>query len=128
MITKGLIITIDYDGTIVHDDYPRPGTLKLNAKEVINRLHEEGHHIIIWTCRIYKPLEDAIKLLEDNGIFYRQVNEHHPKMIIKYGNDTRKVFADIYVDDKQLGGIPDDWEEIYKMIQHHIKHLIKQAI
>jgi phenylalanyl-tRNA synthetase beta subunit len=40
----------------------------------------------------------------------------------KYKQDCRKISGDIYIDDKNLGGIPDDWNEIYELIQKHPKY------
>jgi hypothetical protein len=109
-------ISIDYDDTIVYQDFPNSGTIKPNAKEVINRLYNDGHHILIWTCRSKENLETAKKYLNECGVNYHLINHNLPTNIEKYGGDTRKMSAHIYIDDRQLGGIPDDWLEIEKMI------------
>jgi hypothetical protein len=113
-------ISIDYDDTIVYQDFPNSGTIKPNAKEVINRLYDEGHHILIWTCRSFENAKTAKKYLIECGIRFHLINENLPSNIEKYGGDTRKMSADIYIDDRQLGGIPDDWLEIEKMIRKDI--------
>ena len=115
-------ISIDYDDTIVYADYPNKGLIKTNAKEVINRLYEEGHHILIWTCRAREKAEIAKEYLIDCGVKFHLINENLPSNIEEYGGDTRKMSAHIYIDDKQLGGIPDDWTIIEQMIK---KDLIK---
>lgn len=120
-----MIIALDYDGTITHDDaWPAPGVLKPGAKEVINRLYDEGHSIIIWTCRCGEALQVARSYLEAEGIKFHHCNEHLPHVLELYGNDTRKILADVYIDDKNLGGLPDTWEEIYQLLkQKHLCHL-----
>ena len=120
--TKMMIIAVDYDETIVQDSFPHVGTLKPDAKEVINELYDNGHFIIIWTCRHGENADDAHKFLTDNGIKFHSFNEHKPENIEKYGNDTRKIFADIYIDDKNLGGLPETWKEIREVLK--TKHLI----
>jgi hypothetical protein len=113
-------ISIDYDDTIVYQDFPNTGTIKPNAKEVINRLYDEGHHILIWTCRAFERVQTAKDYLIECGVRFHLINENLPSNIEQYGGDTRKMSADIYIDDRQLGGIPDDWLEIEKMIRKDI--------
>ena len=113
-------ISIDYDDTIVYQDFPNSGTIKPNAKEVINRLYDEGHHILIWTCRAFDKVKTAKNYLIECGVRFHLINENLPSNIEQYGGDTRKMSADIYIDDRQLGGIPDDWLEIEKMIRKDI--------
>lgn len=110
-------ISIDYDDTIVYQDFPNSGTIKPNAKEVINRLYNDGHHILIWTCRAKENLEIAKKYLIDCGVNYHLINHNLPSNIERYGSDTRKMSADIYIDDRQLGGIPEDWLEIERLVR-----------
>ena len=111
-----LNLIIDFDGTIVYDKYPDIGKEKPNAKTVINRLYDAGHKIVINTCRANLPAANAYGWLVDNGIKFHTFNENLPELIEKYGSDTRKMSGDIYIDDKNLYGIPDDWEVIYEII------------
>lgn len=112
-----MILVIDFDGTIVKSKYPDIGGLRLNAKEVINKLYDEGYIILINTCRsgIYEG--NVYTFLKENDIKYHYINSNLPSQIEKYGQDCRKLSGDIYIDDKQLGGIPNDWNLIYKMIK-----------
>ncbi len=118
--TKRLIFAIDFDDTICKQNYPECGEMIEDAREVINELYDSGHHIIIWTCRMEEPADKARKFLEENGIKYHTFNEHAQSIMDFYGNNTRKIFADVYIDDKQLGGLPS-WKEILKILKE--KHL-----
>lgn len=109
-----MIIAIDFDGTIVEDRYPDIGELKPDAKEVINRLSER-HHIIIWTCRRGEAIRAMYRFLDAAGVTFHAVNIPHPKNVEKHMGDTRKVFADVYIDDHNIGGLPS-WTEIEKII------------
>lgn len=111
-----MILAIDFDNTIVEEIYPDIGKLKPNAKEVINQLYEDGHTIIINSCRsgIYEG-EMELFLMELE-IKYHWINCNEPDRIKHFGRDCRKISADIYIDDKNLGGIPS-WLEIYDQIQ-----------
>ena len=112
-----MIISIDYDDTIVDADYPNSGAIKPFAKEVINRLYDQGHYILIWTCRANDRLDVAKSYLDECGVKYHTINENLPHIIEQYNGDTRKQSADVYIDDKSLMGIPT-WLEIYNILQH----------
>jgi hydroxymethylpyrimidine pyrophosphatase-like HAD family hydrolase len=109
------IIAIDFDGTIVEDKYPEIGDLKQGAKEYINKLKQDGFWVIIWTCRTGEKLIEAITFLANQGIMFDLVNRNLQSNIEKYGGDTRKIYADFYIDDKNLFHY-DSWEQTYKHI------------
>lgn len=98
-------LSIDLDGTLFEDKYPEITELLPNAKEVINYWHSRGHKIIMNTCRANHYAENAKAYLIQNGIKFDFFNENDPKLIQKYGADTRKISADFYLDDKSLNDI-----------------------
>ena len=114
------IIAIDFDDTITKSNY---GSEKIElrdcVKDVINLLHNEYNYIIIiWTCRnSVKDVTEAIKVLDDNGICYDYFNENCKEAIELFGNDSRKICADIYIDDRGLKfDIDWNWWDIYDEI------------
>jgi hypothetical protein len=107
-----MIIAIDFDGTICFDAYPGIGCIQPYAAETINKLHDAGHYIIINTCREGNLLNEAVNWLLDKGIRFNRVNDNHPDATKKYKWNARKIFADIYIDDRNLGGFPG-WMEVY---------------
>ena len=113
-----LTLAIDFDGTIVKELYPDIGSLLPGAKEYINKLYDDGHYIIIWTCRSEGYEIGVVEFLDGMNIKYHQVNENELARIEKYGSDSRKISADIYIDDKNLGGLPN-WPTIYEMVLAH---------
>lgn len=116
-----MIIAIDFDGTIVEDRYPEIGKLIDGAREVINRLYDEGYEIIIWSCRARVGKARAIEFLAKNGIKYHRFNESSPANLKQYNNvDTRKVYADLYIDDKGLMKPLPPWSEIYEMVHDRV--------
>lgn len=104
-----MIVAIDFDGTICRGTFPCIDGLQPGAREVITRLYEEGHYIIIWTCRTGEALLTAINWLLEMGVPFNSVNAGCPENLRQYGQDGRKVYAHVYVDDKNLGGFPG-WE------------------
>ena len=116
-----VIVAIDFDGTIVKDRFPEIGEMIPGAKENINRLYFEGYTIIIWTCRTHIRMLEVVEWLVKEGINYHYINKSCPRNVEKYGgNDTRKVYADIYIDDRGLLHPLPHWNEIYEMIHDRV--------
>lgn len=105
-----MIIAVDFDGTLCDSRYPQIGNPLPGAVECMKRLHEDGHYLIIWTCRTDKHLKDAINWLLEQGIPFDRVNDHNPDNLRLYGEGDLKVFADVYIDDQNLGGFPGWWD------------------
>lgn len=115
-----VILAVDFDGTICEVDYPGIGREREGAKEYINKLYDEGYMIVINTCRTnageVKAQDMAEEFLKLRGIKYHKINENMDHLIEVYGCDTRKISADVYIDDKCLYKIPT-WEEKYNIIK-----------
>lgn len=118
-----IILAIDFDMTIVNSHpYPVIKSLKGGAKKYINKLHDLGYYIIIWTCRtdMGKSIEaaNAEFYLFNNGIKYHLFNENNTMLCETFGNNSRKIGSDYYVDDKGLWlfGIPS-WFTLYWIIR-----------
>lgn len=108
-----MIIAIDFDGTITTDATGiKEMELQHLAKEVIQELGK-NHVLILYTCREDEKLEDAKEFLRKNEMFYsfKYINSNANSNILKYGNDCRKIGADVYIDDKIIGGFPG-WSKI----------------
>jgi len=108
------IVAIDFDGTIVENAFPKIGKLVEDANNVIARLYQNGCYIIIWTCRKDKYEEDMVNFLQKNNIPFHAVNENAPGIDFT----GRKIFANYYVDDRNVGRMPV-WLEIEKEILMH---------
>ena len=107
-------IAVDFDGTIVEDEYPSIGKPRLFAFDTLKKLHSEGHRLILWTYRNGKHLEDAVKFCQENGIKFYAVNKSFPEESYdpKY---SRKINADYFIDDRNIGGFLG-WGEIYQLL------------
>lgn len=109
------IIAIDFDGTVVEDKYPAIGKPMLFAFETLKRLQNDGHKLVLWTYRSGKSLRDAVAFCEENGIQFYAVNSSYEGEVFNEEKASRKINADIFVDDRNLGGFPG-WGEVYQMI------------
>lgn len=104
------IFAIDFDGTIVMDKYPDIGEPIQEAIDTIRVLNKLGHKIIIWSCRVEPQLSEMRDFLIVNNIPFDYINENCPTKIAYYKNDTRKIGADYYIDDKMIGKWT--WEDV----------------
>jgi len=117
---KKFILAIDFDGTVATDSFPEVGSLIKDADTVIRKFHEDGHDIIINTCRTGKYEGLAEYFLKKNNIPYHFINSNLPRVIDFYKQDCRKISADYYIDNRNIGGLPS-WKEIYKIISKDAK-------
>lgn len=109
-----LKIAVDFDGTIVEHRYPEIGEIIPEAFEVLKELQDEGHKLILWTVRDGVDLQAAIDFCLDHGIMFHAVNESYPnEEFNKY--ISRKVDADIFIDDRNVGGFLG-WEKIREVL------------
>lgn len=113
-ISKGLIIAVDFDGTIVEDGYPGIGDERLFAFETLKRLQADGHRLILWTYRHGKKLDEAVDYCKANGIEFYAVNKSFPEEN-SIEEVSRKIHADLFIDDRNIGGILG-WGEVYQML------------
>jgi hypothetical protein len=100
-----MIYAIDFDGTIVDDNFPDVGKLKPGAKRVINKLKQAGHTLILWTCRNGQHLQEAKDFLKKEDLEFDYFNESTPD-IKKQGFGEPKIFYDVLIDDRNIGGFP----------------------
>jgi hypothetical protein len=111
-----MTIAVDFDGTIVTHEYPKIGKPIPFAIETLLRLQQERHRIILWTAREGDLLKDAVDYCLNKGLEFYAVNSNYPEeMALTDVFKPRKLTADLFIDDRNLGGIPD-WGVIYQMI------------
>jgi hypothetical protein len=107
-------IAVDFDGTIVEHEYPKIGKEKLFAFRTLKELEKQGVRLILWTFRTGKELDEAVEYCRQNGIEFYAVNKNYPEEVPDE-TVSRKIDADIYVDDKNLGGFPG-WSEVWQIL------------
>jgi hydroxymethylpyrimidine pyrophosphatase-like HAD family hydrolase len=109
-----MIIAVDFDGTIVEHKYPAIGKQRPFAFDTLKALQKKGHRLILWTHRSGQTLDEAIAYCKDNEVEFYAVNKNYPEE--KWDTlDSRKINAELYIDDRNLGGLPS-WGEIYVII------------
>lgn len=117
-------LAIDFDGTIVEDAYPSIGKPKIFAFETLKKLQSEGYRLILWTYRHGKSLEEAVEFCRKNGVEFYAVNSSFEGEIFDDETQSRKIDADLFIDDRNLGGFPG-WGEIYNIISERIEFKVE---
>ena len=112
-----MVIAVDFDGTIVEHRYPEIGEERPFATEVLRMLIADRHKVILYTMRNGKLLEDAVNWCAERGVELYAVNSDEPNDFVadRNHNFSPKVNADYFIDDRNIGGLPD-WSTIYKII------------
>lgn len=107
-------IAVDFDGTIVEHQYPEIGKERLFAFQTLKELEKRGVRLILWTFRTGTELDAAVEFCRKNGIEFYAVNKNYPEEVMDE-SVSRKIDADIYIDDKNIGGFPG-WSEVWQII------------
>ncbi len=103
-----MIIAVDFDGTLCEDVYPKIGNANFYLILQLKGRQAMGDKLILWTCRAGKALDEAIEWCAHYGLHFDAVNDNVPETLAKYGNNSRKITADIYLDDRA----EKPWQEL----------------
>lgn len=111
-----MVIAVDFDGTIVQHHYPKIGPEIPFATETLRMLINDGHQLILWSVREGHLLQEAVDWCSERGVEFYAVNkDFYEEDVSKNKVFSRKLKADLFIDDRNLGGLPD-WGTIYRMI------------
>ena len=112
-----MVIAVDFDGTIVEHKYPKIGKEIPFAIETLRSLVREGHKLILWTSRDGDLLEEALAFCRERGLEFYAVNSNYPPgaLFRQRSGHSCKVVADLYIDDRNIGGLPD-WGTIHEIV------------
>lgn len=114
-----MTIAVDFDGTIVEHRYPEIGRELPFATETLKMLIAEQHKLILWTVREDDLLQEAVDWCKERGVEFYAINRDYPEESLENNNHfSRKLKVDMWIDDRNIGGLPD-WGTIYQMIHNH---------
>lgn len=114
-----MIIAVDFDGTIVEHRYPEIGQEIPFAIDTLKMLQKEGHRLILWSVREGKLLDEAVEFCRERGLEFYSVNSNYTEEKDNHEHFSRKLKADMFIDDRNIGGLPD-WGSIYRIIRYRI--------
>lgn len=114
-MAKSLCIAVDFDGTCVTHEFPSVGK-DIGAKNVLKKLTDSGHHLILWTMRSdvedpqsddpnIKPLSGkhlsaALKWFSGHNIPLHGIQTNPSQ---SRWTSSPKAYANLYIDDAALG-------------------------
>ena len=125
-----MVIAVDFDGTIVEHRYPEIGKEVPFAIQTLKMLIKEQHRLILWTVREGELLDDAVEWCRQRGVEFWAINKDYPEEEKENNNNySRKLKADLFIDDRNVGGLPE-WGLIYQMVQNKksYKQIIKEQL
>lgn len=97
------IIACDFDNCInLNAKFPDIGEPNTDLIKYLVDRQKEGHTVILWTCRCGETLDRAVEFCIRNGFAPDYINENAPWIIEAFGGDTRKIFANKYIDDASV--------------------------
>jgi len=111
-----MIIAIDFDGTIVEDQYPEIGSPKIFAFETMQEMIKNRHQLILWTTREGEELQAAVDFCKERGIEFYAINKSFPEEKFDTATASRKIICDLFISGKNFGGFPG-WGEVWQMIK-----------
>lgn len=103
-----MIFAVDFDGTIVKHEYPKIGKELPGAIDTLRDLQEDGHQIVIWTCRCGEDLASVVNWFEYRG-FSPDAYNANPEGLPGFG--IPKIYADVYLDDRNFPPF-NNWQEV----------------
>ncbi len=114
-----MIIAVDFDGTIVEHKYPEIGQEVPFAIDTLKMLIKDQHRLILWSVREGALLDEAVEWCRARGVEFYAVNKDYPEEEKEKNNHfSRKLKADFFIDDRNVGGLPE-WGQIYQMISQN---------
>ena len=96
------VIAVDFDGCLCTNKYPEIGQPNRQLIRMLKTARSKGNKIILWTCREGKQLQDAVKWCERQGLRFDAVNDNIQELKDMFNENSRKVGADVYIDDKAM--------------------------
>ena len=103
---QDMILAVDFDGTLSFGEWPAVGPANYALIEYLKSRQMLGDKLILWTCRAGEALADAVDFCSDNGLEFDAINDNLPEITEKYGNNSRKISCDLYIDDRAVGYRP----------------------
>jgi hypothetical protein len=107
-----MIFAVDFDGTLCEENWPGIGKPNTGLINFLKREKETGAQLILWTMREGPALEEALDWCEGFGLIFDAVNDNLPSRVKEFNHNSRKVFADHYIDDHNA---PYDFMTMFKI-------------
>ena len=119
-----MIIAVDFDGVLCTNEFPDIGKPNYEIISLIRQLLDRGDEVILWTTRVNDRLTEAVDWCGDRGLHFTNVNGPSENNIAEYKTDPRKIFADVYIDDRDIRFANLSQPEIASIIKYDLRRLV----
>lgn len=123
---RPIIVAVDFDGILCQDKFPEIGKPNYGVVSFVRRLQDSGIETILWTSRVDDRLAEAIAWCEDRGLHFTSINDNTPSNKEQYGTNPRKIYADIYMDDRSPWVMYEPHPDDLKDMINHVTYIIGQ--
>ena len=107
------LLAVDFDGVLCNSKFPAANSQNWLNKSLlwyVKRKQSKGWLITLWTCREndgHPNFKDsrkfALSFLWEHDFVPDFVNENDPVRTAMFGSDSRKLGADRFIDDRNVG-------------------------
>ena len=126
------VISVDFDGTLCENEYPYAGEPNMELIECLKFLRRERPNIrlVLNTMRECEPLRYAVRWCKRYGLEFDAVNDNIKEIKAEFGNNPRKIFANVYLDDHNvdIDQFVKDTQGLFKNKEPHEKIKTKKEI
>ena len=121
-----MIIAVDFDGVLCKNEFPAIGRPNYEVISLIRQHIDIGNEVILWTTRNGNELTAAVEWCEDRGLHFCAINAPAPSNEEEYGDKyptpSRKVYADVYIDDHNLEFMSEG-DDGLRLMTNYLKRL-----
>lgn len=97
-----MIIAVDFDDTLMLKTAAGKAIPNCRLMASLAKEQARGNVVILWTCREGELLDEAVRYCVQHGFRPNYVNRNAPETIKRFGGDSRKIYADVYIDDRSV--------------------------
>lgn len=120
-MTRSKIIAVDFDGTLISEGcFPGTGPPNQHVLNYCKSEQERGAKIILWTNREGEPLQTAVRWCHDHDLYLDAVNDNVPESIAFLGYNSRKIYADEFIDDRMRGNFQLSYRKIKPLTMNEL--------
>ena len=121
-----MTIAVDFDGVLCQCKFPEIGPPNYEMISLVRELIDNGNEVVLWTTRNGAELDAAVRWCDDRGLHFCAVNEPAPSNAAEYADryptQSRKIYADIYIDDHNMETIYCGQDTLIKCIRRLLHH------
>lgn len=126
-----MIVAVDFDGVLCENRFPDIGPPKYEVITLIRQLIYTGCEVVLWTVRNGAELDNAVVWCKDYELHFCAINAPAPSNAAEYDgrypSQSRKIYADIYIDDHNLEFVGSGYSKGYADMCRYIRTVIRRV-